>query len=93
MIRGPINDPQVAFQLDDAGRAAFAKVTGENIGRQLAIVFDGELYSAPKIQTPITEGNGVISGGSMTDQEVRELALLLESPLDVPMQVIEERTF
>src|ERR1043166_96315 len=53
MMRGPINDPQVAFQLDDAGRAAFAKVTEENIGRQLAIVFDGELYSAPKIQTPI----------------------------------------
>jgi protein-export membrane protein SecD len=93
MVRGPINDAQVAFELNDAGRVAFAKVTGENIGRQLAIVFDGELCSAPKIQTPITEGRGIISGGSMTDQEVRELALLLESPLHVPLQVVEERTF
>jgi preprotein translocase subunit SecD len=93
LIRGPINEPQVAFQLDAAGREAFAKVTEENIGRQLAIVFDGELFSAPKIQTPITEGNGVISGGSMSDAEVQELALLLESPLHVPLQIIEERTF
>jgi protein-export membrane protein SecD len=89
---GSFNDPQVSFQLDEAGRAAFAKVTGENIGRQLAMVLNGELYSAPIIQTAITNGSAVISG-SMADKDFWQLAVLLESPLHVPLQVIEERTF
>jgi SecD/SecF fusion protein len=93
IIRGTLNEPQLAFQLDDAGRAAFAKVTGENVGRQLAIVLDGELYSAPTIRAPITEGTGVISGGGMTGEDVRELVLLLQFPLEKPVRVVEERTF
>ena len=93
VIRGNLNDPQVAFEFDDAGRAALAKVTSENVGRQLAIVMDGEVYSAPMIREPILEGRGTIGGGNMTKDEVYELAVLLQFPLGMPVRVVQENTF
>ena len=67
-MRGNMNDPQISFRFDGEGAAAFAKVTSENIGRQLAIILDGELNSAPVIKSAITEGSGVISGGSIGEK-------------------------
>jgi len=89
--RGNMNDPRIAFRFDPDGTVAFAKITTENVGKQLAIILDGELYSAPVIRGPITEGSGEISGGSMTDKEASDLAAILENPLEAPV-VIEQET-
>jgi len=53
----------VAFEFDKAGARQFGELTGNNIGRKLAIVLDGNVLSAPRINTRI-EGNGIISGGA-----------------------------
>lgn len=88
--RGTMNDPRIAFRFDADGTVAFGKITTENVGRQLAIILDGELYSAPVIRGPITEGSGEISGGSMTDKEASDLAAILENPLEAPVKIISE---
>jgi SecD/SecF fusion protein len=90
VIRGDLNDPQIAFSFDGDGTVAFAKITTENIGKQMAILLDGELYSAPVIRSPITEGRGVISGGSMTYDEAKMIADILQNPLEAPATIVSE---
>jgi SecD/SecF fusion protein len=91
VIRDQIsNKPQIDFELDSQGADVFAKVTRENIGRHLAIVLDGELYSAPRIKSEIPGGRGVIEG----DYEIKEafeLANVLENPLETPVKIVESR--
>ncbi|MEO5803291.1 MAG: protein translocase subunit SecD [Verrucomicrobiota bacterium] len=91
VIRDQIsNQPQIDFELDAKGAELFGQVTSENIGRQLAIVLDGELYSAPTIQGAIMGGRGQITG-QFDLKEARELADVLENPLEAPVTIIEER--
>ena len=84
------NKPEIAFTMDDEGSKLFAEITKENIGHQLAIVLDGELYSAPVIQSEIPGGRGVING-SFDLREAFELANVLENPLEAPVKIMEER--
>jgi SecD/SecF fusion protein len=70
--------PAVGFSLTPEGGRRFAEVTRANTGRQLAIVLDGRLQSAPVIEGPITLGQGVIQG-SFTSREANDLALVLRS--------------
>ena len=92
VIRGNLNEPQIAFRMDAEGAAMFGRITTENVGRQMAIILDGELYSAPVINTPIVDGSGVISGGAMTEKDAFELANVLQNPLEAPVSIIQERT-
>jgi SecD/SecF fusion protein len=82
--------PQIAFTMTSEGGALFAQVTRENVGRQLAIILDGQLYSAPRINTEILAGSGVIEG-DFTVREASELANVLMNPLEAPVQIVEER--
>jgi len=85
------NRPAVAFTLNTEGAAKFGRVTGENIGRQLAIVLDGRVQSAPEIQGRITS-EGRISG-AFTQEEVQNLSLVLRSgALPASLTYLEERT-
>ena len=85
------NRPAVAFTLNNEGARKFGRVTGENIGRQLAIVLDGRVQSAPEIQGRITN-EGRISG-SFTQEEVSNLSLVLRSgALPASLTYLEERT-
>lgn len=68
---------EVTFRPDAARR--LARVTGENIGQQLAIVVDGKLISAPVIRDPIDGGRAYISG-QFTQQQAEELAQSLGGP-------------
>ncbi|HIQ97024.1 MAG TPA: protein translocase subunit SecD [Candidatus Limivivens merdigallinarum] len=61
------NQYVVALTFDDEGTTAFAEATKDNIGNQIMIVYDGEVISAPVVQTEITDGQCVIEG--MADQE------------------------
>ena len=86
------NETVVTFTLDRVGAKRFGKATSSNIGRQLAIVLDGKIISAPVIRDTIASGNGQISGG-FTFQSATDLALLLRSgALPAPLNIIEERT-
>jgi SecD/SecF fusion protein len=86
-IRGSIGEPQIDFTLNDSGAKRFAEVTRNNIGRQLAIVLDGQLYSAPAIQGAIEAGNGQITG-RFTPEEAQELATVLQNPLRAPLKIV-----
>ena len=91
VIRGNLNEPQISFKFDADGAAAFGKITTASVGRQLAIILDGELYSAPNINEPITGGSGVISGGSIDEKEAFTPAQVLQNPLEAPVKIVEER--
>jgi protein-export membrane protein SecD len=86
------NETVVSFGLDRVGTKRFAKATSTNIGKQLAIILDGKIISAPVIRDAIVGGSGQISG-NFTFQSATDLALLLRSgALPAPMNIIEERT-
>ena len=83
--------PAVNFALNAEGARKFGKATGENIGRPFAIVLDGQVVSAPTIQSQIF-GSGQITG-NFTVQETNELALILRAgALPAPLTVLEERS-
>jgi preprotein translocase subunit SecD len=84
--------PVVSFRFDSVGGKRFAKATQENVGRPFAIILDGQVISAPRINEPILGGSGIISG-NFTTESANELAILLRSgKLPVELKVIEERT-
>jgi protein-export membrane protein SecD len=86
------NQTIVSFSLDRVGAKRFGKATSAGIGKQLAIVLDGKIISAPVIRDTIASGSGQISGG-FTFQSATDLALLLRSgALPAPLNIIEERT-
>jgi SecD/SecF fusion protein len=85
--RDSLGSPEIEFTLTSDGGTRFADVTRNNIGRQLAIVLDGELNSAPAINGAIETGNGVITG-HFTDQEAQQLANVLQNPLRAPLKII-----
>ncbi len=82
--------PQINFELDKEGAKIFAQITRENIGRQMAIVLDGVLYSAPVIRSEIPNGTGEISG-DYDIKEAYQLANVLENPLEAPVHIIAEQ--
>ncbi len=86
------NETVVSFTLDRVGAKRFGKATSTGIGKQLAIVLDGKIISAPVIRDTIASGSGQISGG-FTFQSATDLALLLRSgALPAPLNIVEERT-
>jgi preprotein translocase subunit SecD len=71
------NQPAVLFELKSAGAEKFGKLSGENLGRYLAIILDNKIVSAPKLEGRITD-SGRISGG-FTSESANDLALTLRS--------------
>ena len=89
---GQYGMPVVAFELRPTAATPFASLTGAKIGKQLAIVLDGVVYSAPVIQSQISGGSGVIEG-QFTPEEASNLAIVLRAgALPAPIRIIEERT-
>ncbi|OGL43642.1 MAG: protein-export membrane protein SecD, partial [Candidatus Schekmanbacteria bacterium RBG_13_48_7] len=85
------NMPSVNFTLNRRGAAKFAKLTGENIGKQLAIVLDGVVQSSPVIQGRISKSGEIT--GRFTTQEAHDLALVLRSgALPASVKYLEERS-
>ncbi|WP_372797503.1 protein translocase subunit SecD [Litorivivens sp.] len=83
--------PVINFRLDRQGASLFSELTGDNIGRALAIVLDKRVLTAPVIRTTIG-ANGEISG-NFTVPEASNLALMLRAgALPAKLHVVEERT-
>nr|WP_138472902.1 protein translocase subunit SecD [Poseidonocella sp. HB161398] len=84
--------PAVSFRFDPAGARAFGDFTAAHIGEPFAIVLDGQVISAPVIQSHIGGGSGIITG-SFTTEGASELATLLRAgALPAELHVLEEST-
>ena len=77
-VRDEYNRRKIVFRFDRKGTSDFANVTKKYKGRQLAVVLDGKLYTAPTIQTEILAGSGEITG-QFSDEEVNNIANALVS--------------
>jgi preprotein translocase subunit SecD len=83
---------EVSLTLNSEGGKRFAQITGENVGKSLAIILDNEVYSYPRINERISGGRCSISGGFTLD-EAKQLAVVLKAgALPAPLKVLEERT-
>ena len=84
---------EVALSMTSEGTKLMRKISGDNVGRQLAIILDGVVYSAPVLREAIPNGKCSISGGDINETEARELAVVLRSgALPAPLKIMEERT-
>lgn len=87
-----MNRAYVTLNFNSRGGRIFERVTGENVGRRMAIVLDGKVYSAPVIRERIGGGRASISG-NFTTQEAQDLAIVLRAgSLPAPVTILEERT-
>jgi preprotein translocase subunit SecD len=83
---------QVAIEFNATGTRIFGEVTEQNVGKHLAIILDGNVYSAPRINERIPGGRAVITG-QFTVEEARDLAIVLRAgALPAPVKILEERT-
>jgi len=82
------NRPQITFKFNTEGGKIFGDLTSEHVRERMAIVLDGELYSAPVINEPIRGGSGVING-DFDIKEAWELANVLENPLETPVRLLD----
>lgn len=90
--RDDMGRPAVSFRFNPLGAKKFGEITAENTGRPFAIVLDGEVITAPRINEPILGGSGIITG-QFSQDEANSMAILLRSgSLPAPLTVMEERT-
>ncbi|MBI4368874.1 MAG: protein translocase subunit SecD [Elusimicrobia bacterium] len=89
---GQFSLPHVSIVFNNEGGALFARLTQANVGKNMAIVLDGLVQSAPVIRERISGGRAIIEG-NFSMQEARDLALVLRAgALPVPVRIVEERS-
>lgn len=84
--------PRVALKFDDEGKALFAKITKENVGRQLAIFLDNSIISSPVIREEIPGGTAEISGGFSVKEAQTLTRDLNYGALPVPIELVGTQT-
>ncbi|MCA9473804.1 MAG: protein translocase subunit SecD [Nitrospirales bacterium] len=89
---GEFNEPIVSLTFDSRGAQEFERLTGANVGKRMAIVLDGNVYSAPTINEKIGGGRAVINGTFTTD-EANDLAVVLRAgALPAPIKTLQDLT-
>lgn len=89
---GDFSEPLVSITFDSKGAKEFDRITAANVGRRMAIVLDGNVYSAPNITERIRGGRAVITGAFTTD-EANDLAIVLRAgALPAPMKTLQDLT-
>ncbi len=84
--------PEVLMSMNSDGTSKWARITGANIGKRIAIVLDGAVYSAPVVQSKIPNGNSVINGIESLE-EAKDLEIVLKAgALPAPVRITEERS-
>jgi protein-export membrane protein SecD len=84
--------PSVAIEFNTEGAKLFGLVTEANVNKQLAIVLDGQVQSAPVIRSAIPDGHAIIEGNFSADDAKLLATVLKAGALPAPVRVIEERT-
>ena len=86
------NVPEVSMTMDSEGGRRWARITGANIGRPVAIVLDGHVYSYPTVRSQINNGRSSISGMGGLREAEDLVNILMSGALPAPLDIIEERT-
>lgn len=86
------NVPEVSMTMDSEGGRRWARITGANIGRPVAIVLDGRVYSYPTVRSQINNGRSSISGMGGLQESEDLVNILMSGALPAPLDIIEERT-
>ena len=87
-----LSEPQVSLKFDAEGTQLFADITKRNIGKRVAIYLDGEIISAPTVQTEISNGEAVITGHFTVDEAKNLVKRLNEGALPVPIELISQQS-
>lgn len=86
------NAAEVSMNMDSEGARRWSRITGANIGKPVAIVLDGYVYSYPTVQNKINNGRSSISGLSGAVEAEDLVNILLSGALPAPLDIVEERT-
>ncbi|NPD46884.1 MULTISPECIES: protein translocase subunit SecDF [unclassified Lentimicrobium] len=87
----PTGQVEVSMSMNAEGALTWKRLTGENIGRQIAIALDGFIYSFPNVNSEIAGGRSSISGGGMTVDEAQDIANILKAgKLPAPARIVQE---
>ncbi len=82
---------EVSMSMNSEGARIWKRLTGDNIGKQIAIVLDGYIYSYPNVNSEIPNGMSSITGGNMTVEEAQDLANILKAgKLPAPARIVAE---
>lgn len=84
--------PQVQLRFTSEGAKKFAAITKRNLGKPVAIVLDNDIISYPKVNTVITNGDAVISGGFTVEQAKALRTQLQAGALPIPLTVVQQQT-
>lgn len=85
------NSPMVMMQMDANGAERWAQITGANVGKRIAIVLDGRVYSAPNVLGKIPNGSSQITGSGNIEEATLLAVVLKAGALKAPVKIIEER--
>ncbi|MCH8245641.1 MAG: protein translocase subunit SecD [Bacteroidetes bacterium] len=86
------NSPEVTMVMNSEGARTWARLTGANVGKNIAIVLDGVVYSYPNVMGRITGGRSNISGLESRDEASDIVTVLKSGALPAPVEIVEERT-
>ncbi|MBR5176485.1 MAG: protein translocase subunit SecDF [Bacteroidales bacterium] len=88
---GTNGEPSVSMSMNAEGANVWARMTGDNVGRQIAIVLDGMVYSYPNVNSAITGGNSSITGHFTPDEATDLVNVLKSGKLPAPATIIQEQ--
>ncbi len=86
------NRPEVSMTMNRQGARVWARVTGANIGRPIAIALDGVIYSYPVVQAQISGGRSSITGLASSAESEDLVNILMSGALPAPLDIVQERT-
>ncbi|HAI74377.1 MAG TPA: protein translocase subunit SecD [Candidatus Moranbacteria bacterium] len=87
-----LSEPEVSLKFDDEGTKLFAEITKNNIGKRVAIYLDGEIITAPTVQTEILNGEAVVTGNYTVEEAKNLVKRLNEGALPVPITLISQQS-
>lgn len=86
------NEPLVTMKMNSEGARKWARITGANIGKPVAIILDDYVYTYPNVINKINDGNSSITGLSGVSEAEDLVNILLSGALPAPLEIVEERT-
>ena len=87
-----LSEPEVSLKFDDEGTRLFAEITKKNIGKRVAIYLDGEIITAPTVQSEILNGEAVVTGNYTVEEAKTLVKRLNEGALPVPISLVGQQS-
>jgi protein-export membrane protein SecD len=87
-----LSEPEVSLKFDDEGTKLFADITKKNIGKRVAIYLDGEIITAPTVQSEILNGEAVVTGNYTVEEAKTLVKRLNEGALPVPISLVSQQS-